>query len=81
MLDKKETDKIIGDAVRNLMQFFDSVRIIVTQADAENSQSNSGGGGNFFAQYGSVVRWLKALDKEAWSDSGDLDNEEWAGSE
>ena len=42
-----------------LMEFFDSVQIVVTKDERNCTRSASFGGGNMFARMGSVRSWLE----------------------
>lgn len=50
---------LVDQAVDNLMEHFDSVRIFVTKHDgpSEDTGSYTRGGGNFYAQVGQVTEW------------------------
>ena len=59
-------DEALERAAETLGEFYDSVRIFVT----DKEQSATIGAGNFFAQYGQVSLWLQNVgpSKEAQDD-------------
>lgn len=60
-MNDEQAQQMIMDKVYPLLEQFDSVRIICTlhKGGEEKSRIVSGGGGNFYAQLGSVSDWLE----------------------
>ena len=57
-----EAEKILSRHLAQIMEHFDSVRVVVTRFDPEanDTQMHSYGHGNFYAQYGAVKAWVEA---------------------
>lgn len=55
-------DELLAACLTTLINHFDSVRIVVTSHEENKSEMKSVGGGNLYAQRGSVVEWLELLD-------------------
>lgn len=58
--EKQELRKIAQQAVDQLGEHFDSVRVFVTKQDGENTLAFNPGCGNHYASLGHVSEWLTA---------------------
>jgi hypothetical protein len=63
-----QKDKALEKAAEALGEYFDSVRIFVT----DKEESSTIGSGNFFAQYGQISLWLQnVVGQEEVQDDGE----------
>lgn len=55
---QKFDEALVQKHVDQLMEHFESVRIFVSKVKGDNTASCTKGGGNWFAQYGTIVDWV-----------------------